>query len=80
MPGSTVYRVLRCVNCIMPDRMLDSIYCAKARYWILENLNDVISHCALLEIPEREKNYLMCENDECECRTCTQECVGKKNE
>ena len=77
MPGTTIKRVLRCPNCVLPDKMLDSIYCANKRYWIKENQNDVISHCRLFEIPAKEKAYLMCE-DLCLCESCDKECVGNE--
>lgn len=76
MPGTTIKRVLRCPNCILPDKMLDSIYCAERRYWIEENCNDIIAHCRLFEIPPKEEKYLTCEED-CLCDVCEEDCILK---
>ena len=78
IPGTTIKRVLRCTNCILPDKMRDSIYCADKRYWIEENANDVIAHCKLLEIPKNEETFLLCENL-CLCEACCEkDCIGKE--
>lgn len=75
LPGCTVKRVLRCINCLRNDKFLDSIYCAQKRYWIEENCNLVIPHCGLFEIPPEEEVYLDCYEDE--CKTCKRKCVKK---
>ena len=78
-PGLSVKKVIRCVNCLLPDKFLDSIYCTEKRYWIEENANLVLSHCSLFEIPTGERTYLECEKQKCE-GDCNEDCVIRTEE